>query len=107
MHIFTLAFHFFVLSVKDLKSFLKIAVETFRHYTCSAAAADEAQLRSVLESSAERYLSQDMIAGRIVQKREHLIKGDGYCSLDGHYVCMEMIGIVRQEQIGEYNGKDS
>lgn len=84
-----------------------IAVETFRHYTCSAAAADEAQLRSVLESSAESYLSQDMIAGRIVQKREHLIKGDGYCSLDGRYVCMEMIGIVRQEQIGEYNGKDS
>ena len=57
-----------------------------------------------LKESVESYLLSDMVAGKILHSGEELNSHDGLCCLNGVYVCNEMIGQVRVEKIGEYNG---
>ncbi len=45
------------------------------------------------------YLKQQMTAGQILEKQEHLESGDGWVRLSGRYQCLEMIGIQRNEEI--------
>ena len=58
-----------------------------------------------LENFAEVYLSGMMTDGAIIRKSETLKHQDGIVQLDGVYDCIENIGTVQDEKIGEFNGK--
>ena len=58
-----------------------------------------------LQMRANRYLIQTMVAGSILTKTETLAILPERYRLSGRYVCREMIGREREEQIGEFNGK--
>lgn len=60
-----------------------------------------------LREFAESYLREQMIAGKLQNRIETVTLAKGVYELQGAYVCEEMIGRVRREQIGETNGKDS
>ena len=58
-----------------------------------------------LSEFARTYLLGQMVAGTIVNHRETVTEADGLIRLTGEYVCTEMIGRVRQEQMGDLYGK--
>ncbi len=62
---------------------------------------------AMLTDFAERYLKQQMVAGRITQSHIQTTCDGAICRLKGNYFCKEMIGTLRHNEIGEYNGKDS
>ena len=79
-------------------------------YTVSAVETDE-----LTQEDAERnlalfstqYLTQRMIAGSIVSKNVVTIPEPGRYRLKGEYVCIEMIGKIQREKIGENNGQNN
>jgi len=60
-----------------------------------------------LKAFAQTYLSQRMIAGKILSGVQSVESEEGLYRLKGEYACVEMIGISRQEQIGDTNGENS
>ena len=61
----------------------------------------------MLSSFSLRYLSEQMTAGKILDADTTVSQGDGVWLLNGEYVCREMIGREKQEQIGVNHGKDN
>lgn len=59
----------------------------------------------ILESFASEYLRAHMAAGSVIQKEEVLLESDALWILEGQYACIEDIGIVVDEKIGEFHGK--
>jgi similar to stage IV sporulation protein len=56
------------------------------------------------EEFAQKYLSEQMLSGKVFGKLERLEIGDAVCTLRGKYVCIEMIGRERSEEIIKHNG---
>ena len=54
----------------------------------------------------KEYLSGQMTAGKIADGTAAVTQEAGVYRLAGEYNCLEMIGQLRQEQIGDTNGKD-
>lgn len=54
-----------------------------------------------MSSYAEHILQEEMIAGRLLKKAESCNKQNGVFSMEGRYLCHEMIGRPREEKIGE------
>ena len=52
----------------------------------------------------KHYLQQQMIAGRIVSASVESLKESNCCGILLDCICHEMIGVFRQEQIGDRNG---
>jgi sporulation protein YqfD len=67
----------------------------------------ENETGAVLTDFAERYLNQQMVAGMITQSHIQTTCDGAIGRLTGNYFCVEMIGTLRHNEIGEYNGKDS
>lgn len=63
----------------------------------------ETLLRDFSRSS----LTQQMTAGVITQEDTVVLHGDGVWSLEGQYICREMIGRQKREQIGDYHGENT
>ena len=61
----------------------------------------------LLTDFADAYLRQQMVAGSITHARVETDCDGTVCRLTGNYFCVEMIGTIRHNEIGEYNGKDS
>ena len=53
----------------------------------------------------EIILNQEMIAGNVLDKRISMAEGDGFYHFRGEYLCTEMLGRVKREEIGEHYGK--
>lgn len=85
---------------------VSLCVETCSSYAMTQAQAEQAQMETALSSFAERYLTQIMIAGEIIQRQETIFRENGIYSLEGEYRCTEMISRVHTEQIGEEHGED-
>lgn len=58
-----------------------------------------------LSSFCDSYLTGHMVAGEIKRKERIVSLVNGCYQLDGQYVCVEVIGRVQREQIGDTNGK--
>ena len=56
-------------------------------------------------ASAEDYLKSNMVAGEIIRKNIFTKQNEDIYSLNAGYVCNEVIGQVRVEEIGENNGE--
>ena len=54
-----------------------------------------------LKAFTESLLQQKMIAGKILKEDSEVTEENGLFRLNGQYLCHEMIGRIRQEQIGE------
>ena len=59
----------------------------------------------LLKFCASDYLMEQMHDGMILQKSEAVSASDGAVYLHGIYDCLENIGIVQEEKIGEFNGE--
>ena len=64
-------------------------------------APDAALLRDSMTDAARRYLTEHMVAGRILNGTETFRQGTDTCRMEGIYLCSEMIGRVQTEKIGE------
>ena len=60
---------------------------------------------AALSRFAQSALTQQMVAGRIISREESVTQSEDKYLLEGTYACVEMIGRVRREQIGDTNGK--
>lgn len=54
---------------------------------------------SLLTAFADAYLSQQMTAGAVTERREEITEWEGVYRLTGNYACIEMIGRQRSEEI--------
>ena len=77
---------------------LEIRTEICHELTPSSVSAEDAQI--CLSHFAERYLTEQMIAGEIKRKAENFEQSNEGLVLRGYYECLEMIGQTRFE---EYN----
>jgi len=86
---------------------IALCVEEYTFYETQADRLPQSKAEASLSSFAEGYLVGQMVAGRIERGQQHVSLADGCYRLDGKYVCVEMIGRVQREQIGDTNGKSS
>ena len=80
---------------------IALCVDTYQSYDLAEA---EAGINS-LPSFARNYLTSQMVSGQILSSTEEIQRSGGKLLYKGRYVCTESIGKVKQEQIGESNGK--
>ncbi len=83
-----------------------LCVDSYRQYDASQEKVSENEGSFLLSSFVERYLPKHMAAGKILQSEEWLTEENGAWKLHGTYICEEMIGRQRQEQIGDIHGKE-
>ena len=73
--------------------------------SCSVTEAAVQNREQLLKDFAADYLSKQMTDGTILRRTEKLTETDTLVQLNGVYDCLENIGIVQEEKIGEFNGK--
>ena len=78
---------------------LGLGVEDVRYYDTASSPVHPLEAEQQLLSAARQNLL--LVAGRILSPQEDIQAGRGLYRLTGTYLCHEMIGRVRQEQIGE------
>jgi len=82
-----------------------LAVETLVCRETASAALPQDAAERLLVAFSEAYLRSQMVAGSIQASETNItVQNDRFC-LTGTYVCTEMIGRQKLEQIGEYNGE--
>ena len=84
-----------------------LVVETYSAWQLTKSPMDDGTAEELLNTFARAYLTGQMVAGAIQGEETEMIVSDGICQMDGQYVCIEMIGSMQREQIGEHNGKAS
>ena len=80
---------------------LGIAVDSYVSRNFSRCDLPQQELENVLSSFARNCVRSDMIAGEILQPVESFARNDGVVSVNGEYLCREMIGRIQWEQIGD------
>ena len=86
---------------------LAFCVESYSVCETESGTFDSQTAEDSLKTYLQTYLSQHMIAGKIYSGVQQMESREGLYRLRGEYACVEMIGISRQEQIGDTNGKNS
>lgn len=84
-----------------------LCIEEYVSCEMSASRIPQVYAQERLAEFADSYLSQQMVAGKILNAVQTVTHEDGSFRLKGNYACTEMIGKLRQEQIGDTNGKVS
>ncbi len=82
---------------------VSIVTETWIYGDSEKSQVAQEEASRILESFSDRYLNQQMTAGRVTEARRELAAGEGIYSLTGNYACIEMIG--RQRNEGNLIGK--
>lgn len=86
---------------------VSLRVETYEIRESTSAKLTGPEASALLEAFAARYLPQQMIAGRIQQTRQTILRNGDIYRLRGCYLCQEMLGREKREGNGESNGKTS
>lgn len=84
---------------------ITIAVERWQYYQTDNVTAASETTQVHAEEFAQEYLLEQMLSGKILGKLENADIGDSVYTLTGRYVCLEMIGRERSEEIIKHNGK--
>ena len=66
---------------------------------------DEGRAEEILACFMERYLNNQMLAGKVIRREEEFGGSSGLYDLSGRYACIEMIGREQIEEKLEYYGK--
>ena len=85
---------------------IALSLETYQFCETDVDCLSEENGSAELKEFAQTYLLQHMAAGKVLSGAQTVIREDGLDRLMGQYDCVEMIGIARQEEIGDRNGKD-
>lgn len=80
-----------------------LCVDTYQFY--DLAAGGSSVTASDLKAFASQYLKSQMTAGQIGRGNQRFARIGDVFQLHGSYLCVEAIGKVRPEQIGEANVK--
>jgi sporulation protein YqfD len=83
---------------------ISIAVEQWYYYKTESITAASEMTQLYTEEFAEGYLLQQMLSGEILGKLETADIGDAVYTLTGRYICLEMIGRERSEEIIKHDG---
>lgn len=83
-----------------------IVEETWYTYSSSVISASEDSVQQAMERYARDYLLSSMLGGQILQSETVFDVGEAVFVLHGEYVCTEMIGRVRSEEIVKSDGED-
>ena len=87
----------------NLRLPVALVTETVVSYDASEDLVSKDTAQRIVNSCSTRYLSDTMIAGKIIQRIEYLEFNDAVCILRGRYACVEMIGKTRfEENIHDY-----
>ncbi len=78
---------------------IAIAVEQWHHYQTDNVTAASEMSQVCAEEFAQGYLAEQMLSGKILGELESADVGDTVYTLTGRYVCLEMIGRERSEEI--------
>ena len=84
-----------------------LCVEEYRVFETNMEYISPQEAEMALKAFADDYLVHRMVAGSIIGSSETITSENGLYRLRGEYDCIEMIGQVRQEQIGDINGENS
>jgi sporulation protein YqfD len=84
---------------------LAVIKETITTYDTQPVEQTVEAAESELCAFSDSYLSRHMVAGQILERQVETVQDNGAFRMNAVYLCTEMIGRVRQEKIGEYNGK--
>ena len=84
-----------------------VCVDTYRAYRTAPSACDPEAAEEALRQFARQYTLRQMAAGQLLRESLAFSDESGVHRLDGDFVCTEMIGRQKREQIGELHGKDS
>lgn len=84
---------------------LTIAVERWQYYQTDNVTTASETTQVHAEEFAQEYLLQQMLSGKILGKLENVDIGNSVHTLTGRYVCLEMIGRERSEEIIKHYGK--
>lgn len=76
-----------------------IVRETWSYYDCRETEITQEASLAWLQTAAEDYLHSQMIAGRILSEDTEVLTENGICCLSGRFACLEMIGLVKDEEI--------
>ena len=82
-----------------------LCVEEYTFYDGEMMTLEPDAAEAALSQFAQSALTQQMVAGRILSREESITQSEDKYLLEGTYACVEMIGRVRREQIGDTNGK--
>ena len=85
---------------------VSLIIENCRHYEC-AAISEDLNCQQWMEADAERYLTNQMIAGKILQTSTSVKVTNTHCRFSGVYFCHELIGKVRYEEIFEKHAENN
>ena len=85
---------------------LALVIESYKNaeFTSKRLEAESANVW-VIDFS-EKYIKDHMIAGQIISSDHNLISEVGCLRLSGKYICSEMIGQIKSEEIIQHNGKN-
>lgn len=86
---------------------IAFCVETYTFADMIPTDIPEKDAECALKGFVKGYLHQHMIAGKILSGMQTMKAENGRYRLSGEYACVEMIGTMRQEQIGDTNGENS
>lgn len=80
---------------------IALCVDTYQHYSLEDGKAEV----SAFGGFTRQYLETQMVAGQILRETQRIVPDGDVLRLKGSYVCIEAIGKVKPEQIGETNVK--
>lgn len=80
---------------------IALCVDTYQHYSLEDGKAEV----SAFGGFTRQYLETQMVAGQILRETQRIVPDGDVLRLKGSYVCIESIGKVKPEQIGETNVK--
>lgn len=76
-----------------------IVTEVWTYFDEEISVLSEEQATVVLSDFVKHYLPGQMVAGQILDKQESILPAEGVFCLEGKYACLEMIGVMRSEEI--------
>ena len=85
----------------------EVPVYTIEEYEISPTCIASSEAESLLRASARRYVTDSMVASSIKRESVQVLQKKTVYMLTGSYICTEMIGRVKQEQIGDIYGKSN
>ena len=86
---------------------MALTVERYVSRELSDAEIPQVEAEQLLESTAKRYLKDQMLAGSIQDSQPEFTAEPGIVQMAGKFDCVELIGVMQRLQIGETNGENN
>ena len=85
---------------------IRLAVETMTDSVTIVEPVSEEDIQAQFMAFARDSVLDQTVSGTIQQEKQQIVEQNGRFELDGRFWCLEMIGRVITEEIGEGNGKN-